>query len=105
MKKEYTLQEVIPLIQSKLDKKEMITQIKTQLSDMHIPSNMIDDALIEIAKNNQKKNVENLRKKGEFIPDMTEAELKKFRLEKMKVEKASAATSPGAKKEEPKKKK
>jgi hypothetical protein len=72
------------------------------LREANIPSEMIENCLINIAKENQLKSVENLRKKGLFAPELSNKQWTDIKTSQRK----SAAAAPGsAKKEDAGKKK
>ena len=64
---------------------------------------MIEDSLVAVAKENQIKNVEALRKKGVFMPEMSNKQISDLKLSQRKV--AKSAAPGGAKKAEDGKKK
>jgi hypothetical protein len=105
IKKEYTLEETTKLVMELLQKKTTIPQIREQLADKKIPTDNINKALIEAVKENQKKLVENLKKQGKFVPDMSEEEKKKLRPIIKQTSPPASAAPGGAKGGDTKKKK
>lgn len=102
-KKEVTLDEVKKMVADKIKQNVNVLKIKADLRELNIHSQMIEDSLIAVAKENQSKNVEALRKKGVFVPEMSSKQISDLKLAQRKVAKSAAPA--GAKKAEDGKKK
>jgi hypothetical protein len=102
-KKEVTLDEVKKMVADKIKQNVNVLKIKADLRELNILPHMIEDSLIAVAKENQSKNVEALRKKGVFVPEMSNKQISDLKLAQRKV--AKSAAPGGAKKAEDGKKK
>lgn len=91
------------MIDERLTKRETVMSIREALLNMKIQYDMIDKALIETVKLRQLRQVEELKKAGKFVPDMTPEQLKAHSAFRTKAKAGAAATDAGVKKEEPKK--
>ncbi len=78
-KKEYTMDEVKKIIENKIKEKIPVNKIKYDLSgELKVDQAIVDEALVEIAKEKQSKAVEDLRRKGLFVPEMSSNDLKEY---------------------------
>ncbi len=99
-KKDITIEEVKKLVAEKLKQSMPILKIKAELLEVNAPPEYIEQSLVEIAKENQKKNVDSMRKKGIFVPEMSIKELEDMKNKERKVAKVAAgAPAAGGKKE------
>jgi hypothetical protein len=104
-KKEITLDEVKKMVADKIKQNVNILKIKSDLREMNVLPEMIEDSLIQVAKENQAKNVEALRKKGVFVPDMSDKQKSDLMNAQRTVAKSAAPAGGAAKKGDDKKKK
>lgn len=104
-KQETTLDDVKKMVADKIKQNTSILKIKSDLREMNVLPDLIEQSLIQVAKENQAKNVEALRKKGVFVPDMTTKQKSDLMNAQRTVPKSAAAAPGGAKKADDKKKK
>jgi hypothetical protein len=83
-KKELTFDEVKNTIYDKLKKGANVLKLRKELLDQNVSHDFINEA--------QEKSVENLKKKGTFLPDMTAEQLKEMK----KKEISASKPAPGA---------
>ncbi len=97
---EITKEDVKKMIEERLTKKMTVTKIKHEMAEMNVLPEYVESILIQIAKEKQKSNVDSLKKKGMFIPEMSRTDLKELRDKERKVPKAaSSGPAAGAKKD------
>jgi len=77
-KKTLTYLEVKNTISDKLKKGSNLLKVRRELLDQNVSYEFINEALLEYAKDAQEKTVESLKKKGQFIPDMTAEQLREI---------------------------
>ena len=93
------------MVADKLKQNLSVLKIKSDLKDLNISSELVETSLIDIAKETQIKNIENLRKKGLFIPELSNKQSMELKIAQRKGTKAPAGGAAGGKKEDAGKKK
>jgi DNA-directed RNA polymerase specialized sigma54-like protein len=78
-KKEVSFAEVKKIITEKLNKGINILKVRKELLDQNVSNELINDALLEFAKETQDKTVENMKKKGTFSPEMSSEQIKEIK--------------------------
>jgi hypothetical protein len=89
-KKQLSPAEVKKIITDKLSKGANVLKVRKELLDQKVPYDLINDALLEFAKETQDKTVENLKKKGTFSPEMSSEQIKEMRKKEISSTKAAA---------------
>ncbi len=99
------------MIMEKFKQNVPILKIKQDLKDINVNSDLIEGCLVDIAKEQQAKNVENLRKKGLLVTELSAKQSLELRTAQRKgaatggaAGATGAAGAAGAKKDDKKKK-
>jgi hypothetical protein len=97
-KEEITKEDVKRMVEERLNKKMTIMKIKHEMAEMNVLPEYVENILIQIAKEKQSSNVDSLKKKGIFTPEMSRGDLKELRDKERKVPK-SVSSAPAGKKD------
>jgi len=108
-KKEHTQEDVKKMIMEKFKQNVPILKIKQDLKDINVQNDLIEGCLVDIAKEQQAKNVENLRKKRLLVTELTAKQSLELRIAQRKGAATGGAAggaggAAGAKKDDKKKK-
>ena len=97
-KKEVSFAEVKKIITEKLNKGINILKVRKELLDQNVSNELINEALLEFAKETQDKTVENMKKKGTFSPEMSSEQIKEIKKKEISSSKAAAPKADAGKK-------
>lgn len=95
-KKEMTYDEVKNNIYEKLKKGLNVMKVRRELLDQNVSYEFINNALLEFAKEAQEKSVDSLKKKGQFLPEMSSEQMKEIKKKEITSTKAAAGPSKDA---------